>query len=175
MIQFLRSNKPEAKKLKQEHIIYLMPLLNPDGVALGMNQRTRPNGTNISYGVGSDDPAVTALLNTVNKIRPVIWADIHSWPHQGDDGMWCTHKWVADGLLAEIPHKTFNDYVWNVSFVRERGTRSNHLWQWLIRTHNSGGVSLSMSWYRRNEEDIRKIGVALIQALGEVAAHKHSF
>jgi hypothetical protein len=94
-----------------------------------MNQQTRPNGVNISYGVGTDDPAVTTLLNAVDKFRPVLWADVHSWPHKGDDGMWCTHQWVADGLLSEMPNKTFNDYVWNVSFVKERNTPENHLWQ----------------------------------------------
>ncbi len=168
IIKFFQCNKSEAAKLKKENIIYLIPMLNPDGVALGMNQQTRPNGINISFGVETDDPALTTLLNMVNKTHPTIWADIHSWPHQGDDGMFCTHKWVADGLFSQIPNKTFNDYVWNVSFVRERNLSENHLWQWLIRTHNSGGVSLSMSWYRRSEEDIRKIGVKLVEALGEV-------
>ncbi len=168
IIKFLQSNEQEAVKLKKGNIIYLIPMLNPDGVALGMNQQTRPNGVNISYGVGTDEPVVTMLLNTVNNIKPYIWADIHSWPHKGDDGMWCTHKWVADGLLSKMPDKTFNDYVWNVSFVRERKTPENHLWQWLIRTHDSGGVSLSISWFRRNVEDMRIIGVKLIEALGEL-------
>jgi hypothetical protein len=169
IINYLQSNDREAETLKRNHIIYLIPMMNPDGVVMGLNQQTRPNGVNMSYGVGSDDPAVLTLQNTVKKVRPALWADVHGWPHEGDDGMWCTHKWVAEGLLAEIPDKTFNDYVWDVSFVRERGTRDNHLWQWLIREFDSGGVSLSISWYRRSEEDMRKIGVELIKAIGKTA------
>ena len=172
IINYLQSNDPEAKELKKNNIIYLLPMLNPDGVALGLNQQTRPNGVNISFGVGTDDPAVTTLLNAVDKFRPVLWADVHSWPHKGDDGMWCTHKWVADGLLSEIPNKTFNDYVWNVSFVKERNTPENHLWQWLINQYDSGGVSLSISWYRRNEEDVRNMGIELIKAIAETAKTK---
>ena len=172
IIKYLQSDVPKAIKLKKENVIYLMPMINPDGVALGMNQRTRPNGVNISFGVGEDDPAVTTLLKLVDKVRPDFWADVHSWPHKGDDGMWSTHKWVADGLLSQLPHKTFNDYIWNVSFVRERNTPENHLWQWLIRTYNSGGVSLSFSWYQRNEEDIRKIGAHLINAIGAVVSER---
>jgi hypothetical protein len=168
IITFLQSGKPEAKRLKKENIIYIMPMLNPDGVALGMNQRTRPNGVNISYGVGTDDPAVTTLLNIVDKIRPGIWADIHGWPQEGVDGMWSTHKWVTDGLLSELPDGTFNDYQWRPSFVKERNVSENHLWQWLLRQYDSGGVSLSISWYRRSEEDMRKIAVRLIQAIGVV-------
>src|SRR5690606_12305132 len=120
IIQFIQGSDPEAKKLKREKIIYLIPMLNPDGVALGMNQRTTPNGVNLSYGVGTDDPALITLLKTVDKIKPTLWADIHSWPHKDDDGLYTTHKWVAEGLLKEIPHKSLNDYVWNVSLVEER-------------------------------------------------------
>ena len=62
----------------------------------------------------------------------------------------------------------FNDYIWKVSFVRERKTAENHLWQWLIRTYDSGGCSLSMSWHHRNEEDIKNIGIGLINAFSEI-------
>ena len=141
-------------------------MINPDGVVLGLNKLTRSNGVNISFGVETDAPEANILLNIVDKIRPNIWADIHGWPQQNVDGMWCTHNWIADGLLSIIPDKSFGDYVWNVSFVKERNTPENHLWQWLIRNYNSGGVSLSISWYRRNEKDMRKIGVELIKAIG---------
>lgn len=169
MIKFLQGEGEIVKRLRREHIFYFLPMMNPDGVALGMNQRTRPNGVNLSFGIGTDDPALITLLNLVQKIRPALWADIHSWPHQGDDGMWCTHQWVADGLLSQIPNGTFQDYVWNVSFVRERGTAENHLWQWLIRTFDSGGVSLSISWYRRNETELEKVAVELLKALSYTA------
>jgi len=165
MIRFLQGESEEANELRRRHIFYFLPMMNPDGVALGTNQRTRPSGVNLSYGVGSDDPALETLLAFVERTRPGIWADVHSWPHKGDDGMWATHKWVAEGLLSQIPNGTFQDYVWDVSFVRERGTAENHLWQWLIRTFDSGGVSLSISWYRRNEAELEEIAVEIIKAL----------
>ncbi len=168
MIKYLLSDNPQANKLKKEYCIYFIPMMNPDGVALGCNQRTRTNGVNMSYGVGTDDPAVTTLLSFVTKIHPTLWTDVHSWPHQGDDGMWATHKWIAENLVSQIPNKTLHGYIWNVSFVSERKTSDDHLWQWLIRTHDSGGCSLSISWFRRNEEDMRKIGVLLIDAIGAV-------
>ena len=77
-----------------------------------------------------------------------------------------------DGQLAQMPERSFQDYVWNVSFVRERSTAENHLWQWLIQTYDSGGVSLSFSWFRRNERDIRRIGRRLIAALDAMMAHR---
>jgi hypothetical protein len=170
MIHFLEGSAESARLLRKEFVFYFVPMLNPDGVALGMNQRTRPNGVNLSYGVGTDDPALTTLLGLVGRIRPALWADIHSWPHKGDDGMWCTHRWVSEGLLSRMPDRSFQDYVWNVSFVRERGTAENHLWQWLIREYNSGGVSLSISWYRRNESELREIAVELVKSLAYTAS-----
>ena len=44
IINYLQSEVPEAKKLIKENIVYLLPMMNPDGTALGMNQQTRPNG-----------------------------------------------------------------------------------------------------------------------------------
>lgn len=169
MVRFLQEDSPASESLRNQHIFYFLPMMNPDGVALGMNQRTRQNGTNLSYGVGTDDPALLTLLHLVERIKPDLWADVHSWPHKGDDGMWCTHQWVAEGLLSQLPDGSFRDYVWNVSFVRERGTAENHLWQWLIRTFDSGGVSLSISWYRRDESDIRELAVKILKALSHTA------
>jgi len=165
MIRFLQAESEEVGKLRKQHVFYFLPMMNPDGVALGTNQRTRPNGVNLSYGVGTDDPALETLLKLVQRVKPGLWADVHSWPHKGDDGMWCTHKWVADGLLSQVPDGSFQDYVWDVSFVKERGTAENHLWQWLIRTLDSGGVSLSISWYRRNESELEEIAVEILKAL----------
>jgi hypothetical protein len=169
MIEFLQGESKEAAEMRGRNIFYFLPMMNPDGVALGANQRTRPNGVNLSYGVGTDDPTLLTLLKLVQKIEPVLWADIHSWPHKGDDGMWATHQWVADGLLSQMPSGSFQDYVWNVSFVRERGTAENHLWQWLIQTFDSGGVSLSISWYRRNEPELVEIAVEILKALAYTA------
>lgn len=172
IIEYLQEDSPETDRILKKNIIYIVPMINPDGVALGMNQRTGPDGVNMSYGVGTDDLSVATLLKLVEKLHPRLWVDIHSWPHKGDDGMWCTHQWVAEGLLSRLPDKTFNDYVWNVSFVRERSTADNHLWQWLIRTLDSGGVSLSFSWWRRTEEDMRVIGRSLINVLSEMMSER---
>lgn len=168
--RYLLGGCERARKLLRENEIWLLPMMNPDGVALGMNQRTGPEGVNMSYAADTDAAEVRVLKELVGAVRPGIWVDVHSWPHEGDDGMWCTHRWVADGLLAELPDSSLQDYVWDVSFVRERGTAENHLWQWLIRTYDSGGVSLSFSWFRRSEEDIRETGRRLIDALGSMMA-----
>lgn len=168
IIRSLLAGSEESLDILRRNVIHLLPMPNPDGVALGMNQRTGPNGVNMSFASDADTPEVSVLLNLVEKTRPELWMDIHSWPHEGDDGMWCTHPWVADGLLAQMPERSFQDYVWKVSFVQERDTAENHLWQWLIRTFDSGGVSLSFSWYNRSEADIRLIGRRLIVALDEM-------
>jgi len=165
MMQYLLSDHPETKAILNRNIIHFLPITNPDGVVLGLNQQTGLDGINISYGADANVPEANALLGLVERCQPTLWIDIHSWPHQGDDGMWCTHQWIADGLLKEIPDGTWQSYVWNVSFLRDRNTPENHLWQWLVRTLNSGGVSLSFSWYQRTEHNMREIGEGLIQAL----------
>ena len=173
IIRFLLEGSEAAQDILRRNVVHLLPMPNPDGVVLGMNQRTGPKGVNLSFGSANTDiPEVKTLLGLVEKTQPELWVDVHSWPHEGDDGMWCTHQWVADGLLAQMPERSFQDYVWKVSFVQERVTAKNHLWQWLIRTFDSGGVSLSFSWYRRTESDIRQIGRRLIAALDRMMAER---
>jgi hypothetical protein len=172
IIRYLESGGLEAENLLKGNVFYFQPMMNPDGVALGTNQRTRPGGVNLSFGADSDDPAAVTLRNLVRRINPGLWADIHSWPHQGDDGMWSTQRWVADSILARLPDSTFQNYVWNVSFVTEKNTPDNHLWRWLNRNFSSGGVSLSFSWYRRTEQDMKVIARSLVKALGEMKMEK---
>lgn len=57
--------------------------------------------------------------------------------------------------------------MWNVSFIME-STLKNHLWQYFKLKCNAGVALLSFTWYRRNEEDVRTIGVYLIKILGEI-------
>ena len=168
MILFLQGDSQEAERLRQQNIFYLMPMLNPDGVAMGLNQLTRPAGVNISCGVGTGEPAANTLLDIVDQVRPGIWADVHSWPQKNVDGMLCTHQWIVDGLLEQVPHKSFQNYDWKISLLQNRNKCENHLWHWLYNTYNSGGVSLSISWYRRSEEDMRHIGRSLVSALGDL-------
>lgn len=172
MIRFFLDGSEETLAILRRNVIHMVPMMNPDGVALGLNQRTGMDGVNISFAADTDVPEVKALLGMVERIRPALWADIHSWPHQGDDGMWCTHQWVADGLLARLPERSFQDYVWKVSFVDDRETPDNHLWKWLLHNTDSGGVSLSFSWYRRTETEVRAIGPRLITALDAMTADR---
>ena len=172
IIRSLLDGGEGASGILRRNEVALIPMLNPDGVVLGCNQRTGMNGVNMSYAADSDAPEVKALQGFVDAFRPELWVDVHSWPHEDDDGMWCTHQWVADGLLEQMPDRSFQDYVWDVTFVRDRDTADNHLWQWLIRTFDSGGVSLSFTWYRRTERDIRLIGRRLISALDRMMGER---
>ena len=173
MVKYLQLNKPEVKKLKESNIIYIIPMLNPDGVALGMTKCTGPNGVNISYSVGTDDPSSRTLINFVDKIIPELWIDIHSWMYYNEDGLWATHQWVADGITSKLPDKTFQGMDWKVSLLSER-KQKNHLWQYLKSKYDSGGASLSFTWYRRSEKDMRKIGIYLINAFVEILSEKNN-
>ena len=172
IIRFLMGGSDEAGRILRRNVVYMLPMMNPDGVVLGMNQRTGPEGVNMSYAADTDAPEINALLGLVKKVRPELWVDVHSWPHKGDDGMWCTHQWVADGLVAELPDSSFQDYIWDVSMVQDRKMADTHLWQWLLRSYDSGGVSLSFSWFRRSESEIRLIGRRLIAALDQMMSER---
>jgi hypothetical protein len=181
IINYLLSNDPEAVQIRKTSVVYLLPILNPDGVVLGMNELTRPNGIDIirpdgldiSDQVPLDEPEVKTLVEFVLRVKPDIWLDVHSWPHQDDDGMWyITHEWVARGLLGQMPDGTFPGYVWNVWKATERPVPTNNLWSWVVKNEIAAGAVPSISWYRRSEEDIRAIGREMIKALAYTVTHK---
>jgi hypothetical protein len=148
-----------------------------------LNEPNRPNGIDvirpggpdpdISEAVPLDEPEVRTMVEFVLRVEPDIWLDIHSWPHQGDDGMWyITDKWVARGLLGQMPDGTFQGYVWNVWDGTERPVSKNNVWSWVIKNRITAGAVPSISWYRRSEEDMRGIGRAMIKALAYTLEHR---
>jgi len=183
IINYLLTDDPDAARIRRNNIVYVMPMLSPDGVVLGLNELNRPNGidvirpggsgADISEAIPLDEPEVRTMVEFVLRVKPDIWLDIHSWPHQGDDGMWyITDEWVARGLLGQMPDGTFQGYVWNVWKATERPVPTNNVWSWVTKKRITAGAVPSISWFRRSAEDIRAIGRAMIKALAYTLEHK---
>lgn len=181
IINYLLSDDPEAVRIRSKHIVYVLPMLSPDGVVLGLNELNRPNGidiirpggSDISEAVPLDEPEVETMIRFVLREKPDIWLDVHSWPHQDDDGMWyITDDWVAKGLLGQMPDGIFPGYIWNIWNATERPVPTNNVWSWVVKKEITAGAVPSISWYRRSEEDIRAIGRTMIKALAYTLEHK---
>ena len=85
MVDFLLSENPEAKALREKYIVYVVPMINVDGVVHG-NQRTNLAGldlnrvwSNPSYVLSPVVYAIKNLANMVKRERKIdVFCDIHA-------------------------------------------------------------------------------------------------
>lgn len=99
LMAWLASEGEEQEQLLQQASVVLVPMPNPDGVALGLCKRTGLAGTDLSHeAVGSADAEARTLLRLLDRLRPAAFLDIHGWMHFDEDGL---HSTVA-GLAARF-------------------------------------------------------------------------
>lgn len=83
------------------------------------------------------------------------------------------HLYETSGpYIRELLNKTFQDYVWNVRFAKDMNLTEDCMWHWIMKNNITAGYELSITWYRRNEDYIRKIGIELIKALEKIVTNR---
>ena len=92
IIEFLVSGCPESTEMLRSTVFHIVPMLNVDGTGLGLDRR-QSTGVNIYFDYRSFASAeARAMWGLVEKLRPDIWLDFHSW-----------HTGVAEGAYGPDP------------------------------------------------------------------------
>jgi len=72
LIRWVLSDEPQAKELRRQAVFYLVPFMNPDGVALG-NYRVNSVGANLNREWANQDPStaptVAAVASRIEALR----------------------------------------------------------------------------------------------------------
>lgn len=102
-IDFLLSQDPGARALRKRVVFYIVPMLNVDGFSLGIDRR-QATGVNIWLDYQKFESREARLMwELVNRIRPVIWLDYHSWHLGTAEGLYGPHpKFVGEEQYAKI-------------------------------------------------------------------------
>jgi hypothetical protein len=99
LLAWLGTPGPQRDELLAAYHLVVVPLLNPDGVTLGLSKRTAALGVDLSHeSAHSDEPAAAALMRAVRELRPAGYLDLHGWMHGDEDGL----HYVDDGLGARF-------------------------------------------------------------------------
>lgn len=92
IVDFLSSGCEEAWAMLRDTEFYIVPMLNVDGAALGLDRRNAA-GVNLYFDYREFRAAESrAMWRLVEDLRPDVWLDLHSW-----------HLGVAEGAFAPDP------------------------------------------------------------------------
>ena len=115
---------------------------------------------NTTNPVNLNDPACQAQMRIIKRIKPLLYLDFHNWMHRWDDGFLYFNEEVSAYIKTQIPDGTFQEYKWYPDRTVEKikGEESKFM-IYLRSEHNvKAGLVISFSWYRRSEQQIRRIG-----------------
>lgn len=92
IVEFLTSQDPEATEMLRDTVFYVLPMLNVDGAALGLDRRNA-TGVNIYFDYREFRSSESrAMWKLIDRLRPSFWLDLHSW-----------HLGVAEGAYGPDP------------------------------------------------------------------------
>ena len=163
LMGWLASPGEEQEQFLQQASVVIVPIPNPDGVAMGLCKRTGLAGTDLSHeAVGSADAAARTLLHLLDTLRPAAFLDIHGWMHFDEDGLHSTDASLAArfqqaaGSQEELADNRWKSYL-------ERPSAGSPLY---YSTERFGTLALAVSyrWPGRTPEQMRAIGGATLRA-----------
>lgn len=190
MAAFLLSDDPLCRYLRHKFRIVIMPMTNPDGVALGaLSMTSDEDGANVEWALRDQgDAAIDALRATVDSLQPKAHINIHNFVERFTDAVFGTPQKLLDLILDSLPADTKHHKRWrtetlegfwkrNREPLRKMGytdetRRPNEFQLWTDYTREQYGasaVAFEFPWFARTGEDMRQRGRDALVAVGLAA------
>lgn len=188
MVRFLFSGEPEAEELLRRFTFHLLPMTNPDGVHNGLERDTaRRNGANLGRMKTARDPAHDTIRKTLEAVRPRLFVNLHNWMIPDVDGLLCNDELYARRLaellppIGSIPRRYHREWYSDaITEVEDRGDVTLYPISKLAELHKESGgtwkdfcrerfdaraMAVEFPWRGRTVDDMRQLGIALLQAI----------
>ena len=200
MAEFLLSEDPLSSYLRSKFNFYLMPMSNPDGVYNGMSRLTWERGVNMHMvnpsavkQVASSlsptgfkmepvmqppDAAHTAVKNTLDRIRPAVYMNIHNWTNKFFDAMMDVEESIADRILQHMPPDAERYKRMRVTTIHDKlkELKSTHFprncmfWELYLKDeYNTIGAVFEFPWFGLDARMMREKGRNALVALALAA------
>jgi hypothetical protein len=168
MVRWLLSDEPYALAAVHEYAFHVIPLANPDGVVNGLGRLTAPQGADLTFLASRPDRLHEVMKQTVDRLRPVLFVDLHNWQSKQIDGLLGLPPEVRERFLRFMPDQVQFGKQW---FIREphavtpRPPTQEPLGTYGRRCYGTLGMAFEFSWFGRTVDDVRTAGRTALWAL----------
>ena len=169
ILQMLTEELRASGAMMGETRFVVVPMPNPDGVALGCCKRSRPGGPDLCHeGLDSDDPAGIALRDFLAETDPDAYLDFHGWMYRDHDGLNYTHQRERDSFVTKLADDPLFDKAWKGVALSDQPRRPGDACSRAY--HDQGAVCLVMSysWFGRTVPQMREIGRRVLGTVCDV-------
>ncbi len=174
MVRWLLSDDAYAAAAIHEYAFHVIPMANPDGVFNGLGRLTAPRGADLVWVKSVPDPVHDALKQAVDRVRPVIFIDLHNWQNKHTDGLLGLDPAIRQRFLRFMPDQLQAGKQWSIrepSPVTAVAPERDFLGVYCRRHFGAVTVSFEFPWFGRSTDDMRATGKtalwALLRALDE--------
>ena len=167
MVDSLLQEGPGGDGVLDRFQVTLVPMCSVDGVERGTCKRVSEGGPDVEKGLGTDDPTVIALRNTIDAVAPAGFLDIHGWMHRDVDGLSIYDRATADGFVEAFAASEIDigpDRDWQEGDHTSTPYDPADMRYYCRKTHGSKALVLSFGWEGRSLQAMRNIGAAALKS-----------
>lgn len=150
----------------ENYAFYLLPMANPDGVYNGLCKLSKIAGNDLSKEWNDNDTLSNILKNTIDRIRPHIYCEIHNWMFKDVDGLYFLNRMHSKKISRAIPLQKRFGKTWRIALRKKLFALQLHGFkQYCKEKYKSVCAVFELPWFYRSTKDMRQLGFEIIKAL----------
>ena len=168
MVRWLLSDEPYAAAAVRQHVFYVIPMANPDGVHNGLGRLTAPQGINVGFIPYQPDPVRLPLKQAIDRVKPAVAIDLHNWQNKHTDGLLGLAPAVRERFVRFMPDQLEFGKEWQIrdpSPLPPQAPQEDLLRGYCERHFKAVAVTFEFPWFGRTTDDMRHTGRKALWAL----------
>ncbi len=177
MVRWLLSGDPYAAAAVRQYAFHVIPMMNPDGVFQGLGKLTAPSGADPQFITPATSRVQEILKRTIDRVRPVLFIDLHNWQNKHTDGLLFLEPAVRERFVRFMPDQLQFGKQWSIRDPTPQPAQPPEkelARMYCQRMYNPVSVTFEFPWFGRTPDDVRVAGRtalwALLRALDEPRA-----
>jgi len=143
-------------------------MMNPDGVFNGLGKLTAPHGNDLQYLDPGLSPVQQIIKQTIERVQPELFIDIHNWQSKRTDGLLFLEPAVRERFVRYMPDQLKFGKTWmfrDPTPQPKQPPERELARMYCGRMFDPVAVTFEFPWFGRTTEDMRATGRTALWAL----------